>query len=73
MVKGMIGETVLIGLSNENIRRLKKQLPMKFNLSELGLEDREIVIMHGTTEKAILEKLEKTFNRDKPKKEDEKS
>ena len=70
MVKGMIGETILIGLSNENIRRLKKQLPIKFNLKVLGLEDREVVIMHGTTEKAILKKLESTFNKGK-KKEDE--
>jgi len=69
MVKGMIGDTVLIGLSNENIRRLKKQLPIKFNLEVLGLEPREVIIMHGTTEKAILAKLEATFNRKKPDKD----
>ena len=72
MVKGMIGDAVLIGLSNENVRRLKKGLPIKFNLKVLGLEDREVIIIHGTTEKAILKKLESTFNRDKPKKDKDK-
>jgi len=58
MIKAKLGNGgILLGLSNENIKRLKRGMPIKINLSELGLEPRELYIVHGKTEKDIMKDL----------------
>lgn len=44
---------VILGLSHENLRRLKAQYPIKFDGAEIGLEDTEIVIFAGETERSM--------------------
>ncbi len=44
MFKGRAGNHIHLGLSRENIRRLKADDPIVFNLSELGLGSRGICI-----------------------------
>ena len=63
MVKGLLGDAILIGLSDENVKRLKKGQPIKFNLVELGLEPRDVVIVHGKTEDSIHAELEKVYGK----------
>ena len=52
-----------LGLTRENVRRLKKDQPIKIDLSELGLsgeqmEEAEVVIFYGKDEGEIARKLE---------------
>ena len=48
---------LIFGLSEANIEELKKGRPISFNLKDIGLEDRQIMIMYGKTEQAIASKL----------------
>lgn len=50
MIKFKKGNTIVLGLSDENISRLKDGQPIKFNLSELGLPDNTVIIFNGKTE-----------------------
>lgn len=50
MIKFKKGNTIVLGLSDENISRLKAGQPIKFNLSELGLPDNTVIIFNGKTE-----------------------
>jgi hypothetical protein len=51
MVKGVKGNLIFLGLSEENIRRLKLGDPIKFNMKQLGLPvDYDILIFYGETE-----------------------
>lgn len=50
MVKAVKGNMIILGLSDENLNRLKKDQPIKFNLQELGLPDYDVVIFNGKTE-----------------------
>ena len=43
----------MLGLSDENVRRLTQDQPIKFNLKELGLMDLDVVIFNGKTEEEI--------------------
>lgn len=45
-----------IGLSDENVERLKKQQPMYINGSEIGCEQ-DILIMYGKTEQSMYNEL----------------
>jgi hypothetical protein len=47
---------IVIGLSHENLRRLKRGEPIDFDLSEIGLTG-GCIILAGKTEKAILKQL----------------
>ena len=53
MLKASAGKTVILGLSHENLKRLKKGNPIKLNLSEMGFDDQEIIIMSGATEQSM--------------------
>lgn len=57
MVKAVIGGKVILGLSDENVKRLKDDQPIMFNLKELGLSDTDVIIMNGKTEESIKETL----------------
>ena len=56
MIKATAGNLVLLGLSNENVKRLKEGKPIHIYGAELGIE-RDIVIVWGKTEKEILKSL----------------
>ncbi len=50
MIKALQGNRIILGLSDGNLERLKKDEPIKFNLNELGLPDYEVIIFNGKTE-----------------------
>lgn len=53
MIKAATGETAIIGLSHENLKRLKQGKGIKFNMKDMGFEDREVFIVSGETEESI--------------------
>lgn len=46
-----------MGLSEENVKRLKEGKPISFNLDELGFEGLEGLIFYGETEESIVADL----------------
>lgn len=46
-----------LGLSDENIKRLKDKQPIYFSLEEFGFEESSVVIMWGKTEGEIAAEL----------------
>lgn len=57
MIKLRKDKMVALGLSHENLRRLKNNEPIKFNLEELGLGDVEMIIFSGETEETMYNDL----------------
>lgn len=56
------GKRVLgIGLSDENIKRLKEKDPILFDAAAVGIDNLDVLIMHGETEDSIREELRKNF------------
>ena len=53
MLKGLVGNTIILGLSDENLERLKGDEPIYFNLKELGLTDTNVYIFNGKDEQAM--------------------
>jgi len=47
---------VLLGLSEENVKRLKENKPIHVNGNELGL-DHDVIIMYGQTEQHLYDEL----------------
>lgn len=45
-----------LGISDENVRRLKRGEPIYVNLNEMGIEA-ELMIMYGRTEAEIVKEL----------------
>jgi hypothetical protein len=62
---------LIFGLSKENITRLQKGQPIVFNLKEMGLEDKEVVIMYGETEDDMYKDLVDLIDLKKTKIHDE--
>ncbi len=52
---------LVFGLSKQNLIRLEKGEPIVFNLKEIGLEDRKVMICFGETENAIYNDMKKNF------------
>ena len=64
MLKAYSNQGIILGLSAENIRRLKSGKPIKFNLTELNghpdapiLPDVNVIILAGDTEKNMANTL----------------
>lgn len=57
MVKAKKGNTLIFGLSDMNLERLKKGEPISFNLNELGAEPYDILIFHGKDEQAMYQSM----------------
>lgn len=55
MMKGLKGNMIFIGLSDENLERLKKDQPIKFNLQDIGLPDYDVFIFNGKDEQTMFE------------------
>lgn len=53
MMKLRKGNSIVLGLSDENIRRLKEGNPIKFNLVELGMSDVDVFIYNGRDEQSM--------------------
>ena len=53
MIKAKRGNQLVLGLSDENLERLKKDQPIKFNLNELGMGDIEVFIFNGKDEQTM--------------------
>lgn len=53
MIKAVKDNLIILGLSDENIERLKKDQPIKFNLKELGLPDYNVLIFAGKNETSM--------------------
>jgi hypothetical protein len=57
MIKARKEDLILLGLSDENMKRLKAGQPIKFKLSELKLtkdfDDYEVLIYNGRTENTM--------------------
>ena len=52
MIKAVRGEekNLIFGLSKLNLQKLQEGQPIYFNLKEIGLEDRTVLIFYGETE-----------------------
>lgn len=64
-INGKDRTMVGLGLSDENIERLKKGDPIFFKGEEVGFEGVDFLIMHGATEAKIKDDLKKYFKIDK--------
>lgn len=53
MIKALKDNTIILGLSDENINRLKSDQPIRFNLKDLGLQDIEVLIFNGRSEESM--------------------
>lgn len=59
MVKFRRDNVVILGLSEENIQRLKDDKPIKFNMNEMGFPDITVFIITGKTEHSIAADISK--------------
>lgn len=57
MIKAVAGNLIILGLSQENITRLKQGKPILFDATELGLAGKHIAIHYGETEQALMNEL----------------
>jgi len=57
MIKARQAKEIILGLSDENLERLKKDQPIKFNLSELGFGDIDVFIFNGKDNQKMMEML----------------
>lgn len=62
MVKALKGNMIVLGLSDENLARLKKDQPIKFNLQELGLPDFDVFIFNGKDEQTMYEMMKQAID-----------
>ena len=59
MLKASGPENVILGLSKENIRRLKLGQPIVFEGKEIQVPGKRFIIMYGETEDTIAAELRK--------------
>lgn len=72
MIKAKCNDgTLIFGLSKINIEQLQKGKPIVFNLKDMGLEDREVIIMYGETEDTMYKDLIDLIDINKTKIHDE--
>lgn len=62
MIKLRKGDTVVFGLTDENVERLKKGQPIQFNMTELGLPNQTVIIIHGKDEQTFREMFKDQIN-----------
>jgi len=48
---------LIVGLSGENVKRLKENKPIYQPLEDLGLADTDLIVLYGDTEDDIIEDL----------------
>lgn len=57
MIKAKSDKALIFGLSDFNIEKLKLGQPIMFNLKDMGLEDKTVIILYGKTERDIFKEL----------------
>lgn len=69
MIKARKGNLIILGLSDENMKRLKADQPIKFKLKDLKLklspehyDDYEVMIYNGRTEETMAAALNQMAN-----------
>lgn len=62
MVKALKGNLIILGLSDENIKRLQQDEPIKFNLKELGLPDFDVLIFTAKDEQKMFEMMKSSIH-----------
>jgi hypothetical protein len=62
MVKALKGNMIILGLSDENINRLKADQPIKFNLQELGLPDLDVLIFTAKDEQTMYQMMKSSIH-----------
>jgi hypothetical protein len=62
MIKAKKGNRLILGLSDENLRRLKGGEPISFNLKEVGFDDIEVIIFNGKDEQTMQQELKDSIN-----------
>lgn len=65
MVKALSGTTLILGIAEANIDKMKKDLPVKVNLKEMGIEGREItdvVIFYGKDDQDLYNQMKPGIN-----------
>lgn len=62
MIKALKGNMIVLGLSAENIKRLKQNQPIKFNLQDLGLPDFDVFIFTAKDEQTMYEMMKSTIH-----------
>lgn len=53
MVKAKKGNMLILGLSDENLNRLKNDQPIKFNMQIVGFPDIDVFIFNGKDEQTM--------------------
>lgn len=53
MIKAKVENTIVLGLSDENVKRLQAGDPIFFNLKELEMGDANVLIFNGRTEESM--------------------
>jgi hypothetical protein len=53
------GKLLLLGITPENVRRMRAGRPVYVNGKEVGMPGVEVAVMFGETERALLEDLRK--------------
>lgn len=68
MLKAKLNNGDLVfGLSKENITRLQNNQPIVFNLKDMGLEERRVMICFGETEEDLYKDMMEHIDLDKTK------
>ncbi len=67
MMKLKKGNLVVLGLSDENMKRLSKGEPIKFNLQSLEMPNIDIFIFNGRTEESMFEMVDQFIDINKTK------
>ncbi len=62
MIKAKRGNSLIIGLSDENIKRLKKDQPIKFNMADVGFSPIEVFIFTAKDEQTMYEMMKDAIN-----------
>jgi len=62
MIKAKMGTTLILGLSDENLRRLKNDEPIKFNMKEVGFGDIDVFIFNGKDEQSMKQMMNKSIH-----------
>ena len=57
MIKAKHNDLVILGITDENIKRMRAGQPMFFNLKDLGLPNQQVMILTGETEGDIYKTL----------------
>jgi hypothetical protein len=62
MIKAIAGDMIILGFSQENIKRLMDGKPISFEGSQVGIEGKRVLIVYGETEIQIIHDLQEAIS-----------